>query len=130
MNNNDRRPSPSLPSNPSAVCAPPRPAPVPTLIPPCPSFPIWGAPLSPRAADHPATRLGRARLQDNSYEVVKDACDPANKRVVEHPVAFVMRDRYTHTLHELEVGVGARGVAGLQWCRAGRQAGSAFKASS
>jgi hypothetical protein len=23
--------------------------------------------------------------------------------VVEHPVAFVLRDRYTHTLHELEV---------------------------
>eukprot|EP00198_Chlamydomonas_reinhardtii_P009241 XP_001698578.1 predicted protein [Chlamydomonas reinhardtii] len=48
-------------------------------------------------------RLWWANAQDNAYDVVRQSCDPAGGRVVEHPVAFVIRDRYTHTLHELEV---------------------------
>ncbi|KAG2449414.1 hypothetical protein HYH02_005563 [Chlamydomonas schloesseri] len=48
-------------------------------------------------------RLWWANAQDNAYDVVRQSCDPASGRVVEHPVAFVIRDRYTHTLHELEV---------------------------
>ncbi|KAG2433297.1 hypothetical protein HXX76_008364 [Chlamydomonas incerta] len=48
-------------------------------------------------------RLWWANAQDNAYDVVRKSCDPASGRVVEHPVAFVLRDRYTHTLHELEV---------------------------
>ncbi len=43
------------------------------------------------------------RLQDNAYDVVRSSCDPAKGHVVDHPVAFLVRDRYTHTLHELEM---------------------------
>ncbi|KXZ46957.1 hypothetical protein GPECTOR_39g451 [Gonium pectorale] len=48
-------------------------------------------------------RLWWINAQDNAYDTVRQSCDPSSGRVVEHPVAFVMRDRYTHTLHELEV---------------------------
>ncbi|GFR50744.1 hypothetical protein Agub_g13010 [Astrephomene gubernaculifera] len=48
-------------------------------------------------------RMWWMNAQDNAYEEVRSACDPSSGRVVEHPVAFVLRDRYTHTLHELEV---------------------------
>ncbi|GLI62250.1 hypothetical protein VaNZ11_004827 [Volvox africanus] len=41
--------------------------------------------------------------QDNAYDTVRQSCEPGSGHVVEHPVAFVLRDRYTHTLHELEV---------------------------
>lgn len=40
---------------------------------------------------------------DNAYETVQASCDPSSGKVVDHPVAFILRDRYTHTLHELEV---------------------------
>ncbi|EFJ51530.1 hypothetical protein VOLCADRAFT_87643 [Volvox carteri f. nagariensis] len=41
--------------------------------------------------------------QDNAYDSVRQHCASGSGHVVEHPVAFVLRDRYTHTLHELEV---------------------------
>lgn len=54
-------------------------------------------------------------LQDNAYDVVRSSCDPAKGHVVDHPVAFLVRDRYTHTLHELEMVRAAWTLGGVGW---------------